>query len=242
MAHLDRPYGDWPQAVTSIPGELGTAAVGEQALPAVEPPHLRGGGPRRLQVVRGIRSRRGSGAGHAASPVQGGHVRGFGSTSRLASQSHLRRPLPAAPSAADAMHLPEHGRIGVGLPADFVIFCGRRYSELLSRPQYDRVSLALGWPGARTAAAAARVQRCQQGDRQQGGWPGRQAAGGSGLVLCCSLRPSPLPSRRLWCATASRWTARHPATRSLTTCQLPSRQVRTDPSLLVRAGWAGWLP
>lgn len=22
MAHLDRPYGDWPQAVTSIPGEF----------------------------------------------------------------------------------------------------------------------------------------------------------------------------------------------------------------------------
>ncbi|KAL4442940.1 hypothetical protein ABPG77_008431 [Micractinium sp. CCAP 211/92] len=66
MAHLDRPYGDWPQAVTSIP--------------------------------------------------------------------------------ADAMHLPEHGRIGVGLPADFVIFRGRRYSELLSRPQYDRVVVRAGVP------------------------------------------------------------------------------------------------
>lgn len=66
MAHLDRPYGDWPQAVTSIP--------------------------------------------------------------------------------ANAMRLPEHGRIGVGLPADFVIFRGRRYSELLSRPQYDRVVVRNGVP------------------------------------------------------------------------------------------------
>lgn len=59
MAHLDRPYGDWPQAVTSIP--------------------------------------------------------------------------------ADAMGLRQHGRIGAGLPANLVVFRGRRYSELLSRPQYDRV-------------------------------------------------------------------------------------------------------
>jgi len=41
------------------------------------------------------------------------------------------------------MHLPQHGRIGVGLPANFVIFRGRRYSELLSRPQYDRVRAAV---------------------------------------------------------------------------------------------------
>ncbi|PSC72883.1 Cytosine deaminase [Micractinium conductrix] len=66
MAHLDRPYGDWPQAVTSIP--------------------------------------------------------------------------------ADAMHLPEHGRIGPGLPANFVVFRGRRYSELLSRPQFDRVVVRNGVP------------------------------------------------------------------------------------------------
>ena len=37
------------------------------------------------------------------------------------------------------MRLPQHGRIGVGLPANLVIFRGRRYSELLSRPQHDRV-------------------------------------------------------------------------------------------------------
>lgn len=59
MAHLDRPYGDWPRAVTSTP--------------------------------------------------------------------------------ANAMGLRRHCRIGVGLPADLVVFRGRRYSELLSRPQYDRV-------------------------------------------------------------------------------------------------------
>lgn len=65
MAHLDRPYGDWPQAVCSIP--------------------------------------------------------------------------------ADAMRLPglpgQRGRIAVGGPADFIIFRGRRYSELLSRPQFDRVGV-----------------------------------------------------------------------------------------------------
>lgn len=66
MAHLDRPYGDWPRAVTAIP--------------------------------------------------------------------------------ADAMHLPQHGRIAVGLPANLVIFRGRRYSELLSRPQYDRVVVRGGVP------------------------------------------------------------------------------------------------
>jgi hypothetical protein len=37
------------------------------------------------------------------------------------------------------MRLPQHGRIGVGLPANLVVFRGRRYSELLSRPQHDRV-------------------------------------------------------------------------------------------------------
>lgn len=71
MAHLDRPYGDWPQAVTSVP--------------------------------------------------------------------------------ADAMRLREHGRIGVGLPANLVVFRGRRYSELLSRPQHDRVSAGAWGVGGNTA-------------------------------------------------------------------------------------------
>ncbi|KAI3436637.1 hypothetical protein D9Q98_006053 [Chlorella vulgaris] len=66
MAHLDRPYGDWPRAVTSTP--------------------------------------------------------------------------------ANAMGLRRHCRIGVGLPADLVVFRGRRYSELLSRPQYDRVVVRNGVP------------------------------------------------------------------------------------------------
>lgn len=45
---------------------------------------------------------------------------------------------------ADVMGLPEVGRIGVGLPADLVIFRARRYSELLSRPQGDRLVLRQG--------------------------------------------------------------------------------------------------
>lgn len=66
------------------------------------------------------------------------------------------------------MHLPEHGRIGVGLPADFVIFRGRRYSELLSRPQYDRVR------GGRTACSGCKaglpLAGCSPTVAQTGGW------------------------------------------------------------------------
>ena len=40
---------------------------------------------------------------------------------------------------ADAMHLPHHGRIAPGLPANMVLFKARGYSELLARPQWDRV-------------------------------------------------------------------------------------------------------
>jgi cytosine deaminase len=36
------------------------------------------------------------------------------------------------------------GRIGVGLPADLVLFKGRNFSELLSRPQHDRIVLRNG--------------------------------------------------------------------------------------------------
>ena len=46
------------------------------------------------------------------------------------------------------MRLPLHGRIGAGLPANFVVFRGRRYSELLSRPQFDRVRSKLLGAGA----------------------------------------------------------------------------------------------
>jgi cytosine/creatinine deaminase len=47
---------------------------------------------------------------------------------------------------ADLMGLSNLGRIGVGLPADLVIFKARYYSELLSRPQADRIVLRNGQP------------------------------------------------------------------------------------------------
>jgi cytosine/creatinine deaminase len=46
---------------------------------------------------------------------------------------------------ADLMGLPV-GRIGVGLPADLVLFKARHYSELLARSQHDRVVLRRGQP------------------------------------------------------------------------------------------------
>jgi cytosine deaminase len=57
---------------------------------------------------------------------------------------HLDRPYSDWPRAvtchpADAMQLRSHGRISVGGPANLVLFRARRYSELLSRPQIDRV-------------------------------------------------------------------------------------------------------
>ncbi|MBD2459625.1 cytosine deaminase [Oscillatoria sp. FACHB-1407] len=47
---------------------------------------------------------------------------------------------------ADLMGLPTVGRIGVGLPADLVLFKARYFSELLARPQSDRVVLRSGQP------------------------------------------------------------------------------------------------
>ena len=44
------------------------------------------------------------------------------------------------------MGLPARGRIAPGAPADLVLFRGRGYSELLSRPQADRVVLRAGRP------------------------------------------------------------------------------------------------
>jgi cytosine/creatinine deaminase len=60
---------------------------------------------------------------------------------------HLDRPaIGAWPRAvtstpAAAMGLAERGvgTLAAGGPADFVLFRGRRYSELLARPQFDRV-------------------------------------------------------------------------------------------------------
>ncbi len=63
--------------------------------------------------------------------------------------AHLDAPYGDWPGAiartpADLMGLPHHGRIGVGLPADVVIFTARTFSELLSRPQSDRMVLRQG--------------------------------------------------------------------------------------------------
>jgi len=58
--------------------------------------------------------------------------------------AHLDRPhgdWPRAVTAtpADVMGLARVGRLGAGLPADLVLFRGRHWSELLARPQSDRV-------------------------------------------------------------------------------------------------------
>jgi cytosine deaminase len=63
--------------------------------------------------------------------------------------AHLDRPYgdwcrAITSTPADLMGLPTAGRIGVGLPADLVLFRARRYSELLSRPQSDRQVLRNG--------------------------------------------------------------------------------------------------
>ncbi len=47
-------------------------------------------------------------------------------------------------TAADLIGLGNVGRIGVGLAANLVGFKGRSYSELLSRPQCDRVVIRDG--------------------------------------------------------------------------------------------------
>lgn len=65
--------------------------------------------------------------------------------------AHLDRPVGDWPCAvtrtpASVMGLTTAGRIAVGLPADLVLFEARRYSELLSRPQADRVVLRRGIP------------------------------------------------------------------------------------------------
>jgi cytosine/creatinine deaminase len=62
---------------------------------------------------------------------------------------HLDRPYGAWPrvvttTPADLMGLAGAGRIGPGMPADLVLFEGRTWSELLSRPQANRVVLRNG--------------------------------------------------------------------------------------------------
>jgi cytosine deaminase len=44
------------------------------------------------------------------------------------------------------MGLVSVGQIGVGLPADLVLFRGRSFSELLARSQTDRIVLRQGRP------------------------------------------------------------------------------------------------
>lgn len=65
---------------------------------------------------------------------------------------HLDRPINRWPLAvtsrpASIMGLEKHsGYVSVGGPADLVVFRGRHYSELLSRPQIDRCVLRSGKP------------------------------------------------------------------------------------------------
>lgn len=66
--------------------------------------------------------------------------------------AHLDRPYgdwirSVTSTPADAMHLPEHGRLKLKSKANFIIFpTARRYSELLSRPQMDRIVVRNGKP------------------------------------------------------------------------------------------------
>jgi cytosine deaminase len=67
---------------------------------------------------------------------------------------HLDRPYAdwprvVAATPADLMGMPAAGRIGPGQPADLILVAGRDFSELLSRPQADRVVLRSGRPIAR---------------------------------------------------------------------------------------------
>lgn len=63
--------------------------------------------------------------------------------------AHLDRPISDWPLAitrtpAELMGLIDAGRIGLGQPADLVLFKARSFNELLSRPQSDRVVLRQG--------------------------------------------------------------------------------------------------
>ncbi len=51
---------------------------------------------------------------------------------------------------AQVMRLEHAGRFAVGAPADLILFRARSYTELLSRPQADRVVLRQGRPIDRT--------------------------------------------------------------------------------------------
>jgi cytosine/creatinine deaminase len=53
-------------------------------------------------------------------------------------------PKAVTTTPAEIMSLRHHGRIAVGLPAHLVLFKARNWTELLSRPQHDRVVLRHG--------------------------------------------------------------------------------------------------
>ncbi len=64
---------------------------------------------------------------------------------------HLDRPIGAWAAAvttipAQVMGLPQDGAIAPGAPADLILFSARTYTELLSRPQGDRIVLRQGRP------------------------------------------------------------------------------------------------
>jgi cytosine/creatinine deaminase len=65
--------------------------------------------------------------------------------------AHLDCPIGAWPAAvtrtpAELMGLAERGMIRVGAPADLILFRARNWSELLSRPQTERIVLRAGRP------------------------------------------------------------------------------------------------
>ncbi len=53
-------------------------------------------------------------------------------------------PQTVTTTPADVLRLPSRGRIGLGLPADLVLFRARNWTELLSRPQSDRIVVRAG--------------------------------------------------------------------------------------------------
>ncbi|MEM6460371.1 MAG: cytosine deaminase [Pseudomonadota bacterium] len=79
---------------------------------------------------------------------------------RMATRTlHLDHPVAEWPNsilanAADAMGLGDgYGRIGVGQPADFLVFEGRNWTELLSRPESNRTLVRDGVVIQRTVPA-----------------------------------------------------------------------------------------
>ena len=55
-------------------------------------------------------------------------------------------PCAVTRTSAELIGLPNVGRIDVGIPADLIVFKGRNFSELLSRPNHDRIVLRRGKP------------------------------------------------------------------------------------------------